>query len=353
MKKVIVALISALAFNLIAGVTLATAAGINPALVVGGLSVLSSAIKLPSGIAPMAIQKEIWMNTIVEGLFADNSFLSKAFDADEFVVQGKTVHIPNAGAASGVVRNRSEFPATVAARTDIDLTFDLDEFTTNPVRIPNADTVELSYNKRESVVRQDRAALIANASEAILLKWMPLIANSVRTTGSAVTAHTPSATGNRKAFTKADVLAVATKFNAQDIPQEGRYMLVDAQMHEQLLNSLTAQEAQAFHAGVDIKQGIIGKLYSFNIMMRSRVGRYATAGTVKDWSATGAATDNAAALAWYQNSVCRAKGEINVFDSESDPLYYGDIYSFLVRAGGRAMRNDVAGLCAIIQDTTT
>jgi hypothetical protein len=26
----------------------------------------------------MAIQREIWMNTIVEGLFADNSFLNKA-----------------------------------------------------------------------------------------------------------------------------------------------------------------------------------------------------------------------------------------------------------------------------------
>ena len=30
----------------------------------------------------MAIQKEIWMAAIVEGLFASNSFLSKAFNAD-------------------------------------------------------------------------------------------------------------------------------------------------------------------------------------------------------------------------------------------------------------------------------
>ena len=44
----------------------------------------------------MAIQKEIWMAAIVEGLFASNSFLSKAFNADEYVNNGKIVHIPNA-----------------------------------------------------------------------------------------------------------------------------------------------------------------------------------------------------------------------------------------------------------------
>ena len=47
----------------------------------------------------MAIQKEIWISSVVEDLFADNSFLSKAFNADEYVNSGKVVHIPNAGAA--------------------------------------------------------------------------------------------------------------------------------------------------------------------------------------------------------------------------------------------------------------
>jgi hypothetical protein len=65
----------------------------------------------------MAITKEIWMQAIVEGLFADNTFLSKAFNADEFVNQGRTVHIPNAGAPSNVVKNRNTFPATVNSRT--------------------------------------------------------------------------------------------------------------------------------------------------------------------------------------------------------------------------------------------
>lgn len=301
----------------------------------------------------MAIQKEIWINSIVEGLFADNSFLSKAFNADMFVNQGKTVHIPNAGAASKVVKNRNTFPAEVKSRTDIDLTFNLDNYSTDPIKIDLAETVELSYNKRESVLRQDKAVLHETISEGILFEWLPLITNSIRTSGDAVLSHTPDATGNRKAFTKSDVKKAMTEFNRDNVPMTGRYLLIDADMYDQLLASLTAQEAMAFHAAVDVKNGIVGALYGFNIMMRSRVAVYATAGTKKAWSAAGAATDNAAALAWHTNSVCRALGEVVAREQLNSPQYYGDIYAFEVRAGGRAMRNDVKGLTAIIQDTAS
>ncbi len=341
----------ALLFNMIVAIMISTVSGINPAYIAGGGAVLSAFIPIMQGVMPMAIQKEIWMNTIVEGLFADNSFLTKAINADEFVTGGKTVHIPNAGAGSNVVKNRNEFPATVKTRDDIDLTFDMDEFTTDPIRIPHADTVELSYNKRESIIRTDRATLQENVSEGILYTWLPAAANSILTTGDAVEAHTPSATGNRNAFVKADVNSAMKAFNKQNIPQTGRYLLLDADMFSQLIDSMTTQEAQAFHAAVDVKNGIVGKLYSFNIMMRSRVGVYTAAGAKKDWSTAGAATDCAAALAWHENSVCRAKGDITVFENEKDATYYADILSFLIRAGGRAMRGGVEGLLAIRQNT--
>ena len=298
----------------------------------------------------MSVQKEIWINSIVEGLFADNSFLSKAFNVDEFVNAGKTVHIPNAGAASGVVKNRTEYPATVTAREDIDLTFNLDEFTTNPIKIPHADTVELSFNKRESVLRQDKAKLIEEVANDFIFKWSPASAHVIRTSGANVPAHLPSATGDRKAFTKADVKAAMVRFNKQDIPQENRYMLIDADMQSQLLDSMTDKDAEAFFKHADLAKGIIGQLYTFNIMMRSKAGRYTAALAPKLWSASGTGTDHAAAIAWHENSVCRALGETEMFDDESNPLYYADIYSFLVRAGGRPMRNGVEGLVAIVQD---
>ena len=232
----------------------------------------------------MAIQKEIWMAAIVEGLFASNSFLSKAFNADEYVNNGKIVHIPNAGAASGTKKNRTSLPATVTKRTDIDVTFPLDEYTTDPVLIPNADTVELSYDKRESVLRQDKLKLQDDVALDFVFNWSPAAAQCIETTGTEIDAYTDKATGKRKGICKADVLGLMTKFNNDDIPQEGRYLLLDAQMYSQLLNSLTENENTAFLASADAQNGILGKLFSFNIMMRSRVALYTAAKAPKAWS---------------------------------------------------------------------
>lgn len=350
--KHLVALMCALIFNIAGASAISLASGLPFAAILGGGSVLSVFAGATSGQMNMAIQKEIWMNAIVEGLFADNSFLSKAYNADEFVNMGRTVHIPNAGVPSKVKKNRTVFPAQVETRTDIDLEFKLDEFTTDPIRIPHADTVELSYNKRESVIREDRANLIEQVSESFLFNWSPTGAtNIIKTTGDAVVSHIENTTGNRKSFSKKDVNAAMLRFNRDNVPQEGRYLLLDADMHSQLLDSMTEKEADAFFALADLKNGVIGKLYTFNVMMRSKALLYSTAGTPKDWTATGATTDNAGALAWHENSVCRSLGEIKAFENNDDPTYYGDIYSFLVRAGGRPMRDDVKGLLAIVQDT--
>jgi len=349
--KILIAL-CALMFNVVVASAVSVATGFNPIAVMGVGSVMSLMPLTPAGSFGMAVQKEIWMNSIVEGLFADNSFLSKAFNADEFVNAGKTVHIPNAGTGSSVTKNRTVYPAAVGARTDNDLTFNLDEFTTDPIKIPYADQVELSYNKRESVIKTDKAILIESVSNDMLFNWSPALAYTIRTTGAAVAAHTTDATGNRKLFTKADVRAAMGKFNAKDVPQEGRYMIVDAEMYGQLMDSLTTQEAMAFHNLVDIKNGVLGKLYTFNIMMRSKAGLYTTAVAPKLWTAAGAAADNSAVIAWHENSVCRALGQTEMFESIKDPLYYGDIYSFLVRAGGRPMRTGVQGLLAIVQDAS-
>ena len=92
----------------------------------------------------MAIQKAIWTRASVEGLFASNSFLSKAFNADEYVEAGKIVHIPQAGVASNVVKNRTTLPATVKQHTDTDVSFELNTFPSDPVLNHHAQKCEPS-----------------------------------------------------------------------------------------------------------------------------------------------------------------------------------------------------------------
>lgn len=302
----------------------------------------------------MAVQKEIWQRTIIEGLFADNTFLSKAVNDDMYVNEGKKVHIPNAGAPSGVVLNRETVPATAQKRIDQDVEYTLGELTTNPVHIPYADTVELSYNKRNSVIDQDRKQIIFMAAEALLKAWLPGAANRVQTTGHGVAAWTPSATGLRKKITPADVAALQLRFNADNVPQTERYLLLDANMYQHLLDGMTQTQAIGFFQAADVKRGVMGMLYGFEVLApRSTVYRFAADGTIKDIDAAGAATDLAGGLAWQHDSVSRALGEVKMFDSVDNPLYYGDIYSFLVRVGGAIRRYDKKGVYAIVTDTAT
>ena len=73
---------------------------------------------------------------------------------------------------------------------------------------------------------------------------------------------------------------------------------------------------------------------------------------VLSWDKSGAADELAAALAWHENSVSRAMGEVKMFDSTDNPLYYGDIYSFLLRTGGCVRRYDKKGVYLLAESLT-
>jgi len=296
----------------------------------------------------MALNKQVWLNTIVENFFPDNSFATKSID-DSVFVSNKTVHIPNAGTPSGVEINRTQKPASVNQRTDNELTYDMDELTTNPIYIPEIDKVELSYDIRQSILYNDRAELQKNAAQNLLYRWFTTD-TIVETTGEARPAHTSdTATGNRKQMTKATVLALMTKFNQQDVPAEGRYILLDAVMYADLLADLTEKDLSAFLASADAQKGIVGNLYGFSIMQRSQVLRVTSGHALLKWSEDAAATELAAGLAWQQQCVSRALGEVKMFDKLDDPTYYGDIYSFLMRVGGARRRYDKKGVAVIVE----
>ena len=273
----------------------------------------------------MALNISIWQGTLVENFYPDNSFASKSVDDSVFVKAHKVI-IPNAGKPSNVKRNRTAKPATVNTRTDNDLEYEIDELTTDPIYIPNIDTVELSYDKRSSIISNDRSQLQNEAHLNLLERWGAGVpaANVLLTTGTVERdAHTSeTATGKRKRITKDDLLAIMTRMDADNVPEEGRYILLDAYMYADLLADLSG----------------------LNIMKRSKVLRVKNDKTLLPWSEEAAAGELAAALAWHDKSVSRALGEVKMFDSTNNPMYYGDIYSFLLRTGGSVRRYDKKGV---------
>nr|DAX21596.1 MAG TPA: Major capsid protein [Caudoviricetes sp.] len=295
----------------------------------------------------MALNISIWQNTLVENFYPDNSFASKSVD-DSVYAKAKKVIIPNAGKPSNVETNRSSTPATVNQRTDKDLEYEIDELTTDPIEITNAETVELSYDKRTSIISNDRSTLQNEAFVNLLERWGKGVptSNVLLTSGTVERdAHTsPTAIGKRKSVTKKDVLAIMTRMNADNVPEEGRYLLLDAYMYTDLLEELSDSESRAFLDSVDAQKGIAGKLFGLNIMQRSQVLRIKPDKAILPWKEAAVAGELAAALAWQEQSVSRALGEVKMFDSTNNPLYYGDIYSFLLRTGGSVRRYDKKGV---------
>ena len=112
--------------------------------------VAANLVHVPAGSLGMAVTPEIWTDYIIGNLFKTNEFLLHSVDESQYVIGGTVVHIPQAGSPSGVKRNRTSLPATITRRKDVDVTYALDEFTTDPRFIPYADKVELSYDKMDS-----------------------------------------------------------------------------------------------------------------------------------------------------------------------------------------------------------
>lgn len=357
----------ALLFNILMAALIGVAGsqfGLN-AYAVGG-TVFAAGLIMPKeikAVLPMAIQVELWQNDIIENLFRSNPFLQYAFNGDQYVLAGKVVHIPTAGAKPTVVKNRSSLPASVTQRTDVDVVYVLNEYTTDPILIPHADTVELSYDKRRSVTGEHFDALAELAGDWMLRDWFSslntaqdgqITGHIIRTSGDAVASHLPAATGNRKALVKADLKAAMTYMNKNNISKDNRYAILDSEMYSQLMDDADLIKRDgAFGGETNLREGVVLKLYGFNIMERSQVLRFTNAATpvVVDPGAAGNAAHNAGALCWQQNSVERAMGDVLFFEDTGNPTFYGDIYSGLLRASGRLRRQ--AGVVAIVQDPAT
>ncbi|MBQ9435471.1 MAG: hypothetical protein IJU33_05020 [Bacteroidales bacterium] len=335
--------------------------------------VASNLIHIPAGSLGMAVTPEIWTEYIIGNLFKNNEFLLHSIDESQYVIGGTVVHIPQAGSPSGVERNRSSLPATITRRKDVDVTYALDEFTTDPRFIPYADKVELSYDKMDSCMSEDMMYLHQLTAEAMLYNWRPTyFIKASKTKNAAYTIH---GSNLRTGVCVDDFAKAKAIFNKWGIPKEDRYVILNSEMYEQLCADVRASQNENLSAIYDNATGRLVKLESFTIeersttLMASNSTLSAVAGTkyfkwtsndltysveayeaIENGAKDAGTTDCCYGLFWHPSCVARAMGSTQMFAKEGDPTYYGDIYSFLQRLGGRARRADGKGVLGLIQE---
>lgn len=352
---------SSLLFIAAMAMLLAPLMQVSPVLIGGGLVMAS--FMMPKNVAFMAVTKEIWENDIIGNLFKDNQFAMRAISGDQYVINGKVVHIPVAGAPTRSKRNVTSFPLSAVKRADSEVIYGLDNYYQDPKHVEKVEQYELSYDKRQSVMGEQQSQLIQDAMDGLLYNWAWATPNAIGTTPANVVLTTgagtatdilASATGQRKIFTK-DVLAnIKKKMDNANIPSIGRVALLTANHHQQLIDGFSDTALTNFYRSADLQKGIIGTYLGFTIMMRSNVQRWRKISTVwtpideLDEAFAASAGDSAASLVWQESCVERARGDVNVFDNADRAEYYGSIFSMNMRLGGRQRRKE--GVYAVIED---
>jgi hypothetical protein len=293
---------------------------------------------------------KVWEKYIIEKLRKVNDFLRFADDDSASVLGGAVVYIPQSGSDPEVEKNVSTYPGVAVQRTDSDVNYVLDVYRTKPSHVPWAEIQTISYDKIDSVVKGHTNVLAEAYGDDMLIKWAPTVAGKiVATTGDDVDPSGNQA-GVRKGFDEKDLRKVMNRMNVDKVPQKGRIAIIDANMYGYFYDSLSAQQFNAFNQFADNANGIVGRLHGFDIMMRSTVAEYANGGaTPNAFGAAELATDNLASLCWHPDMVTKAIGQIKPFQDKDNPLYYGDLWSMIMRAGGRKKRADNVGVYAIVQ----
>jgi hypothetical protein len=321
--------------------------------------------KSNNSFAFMSLLTEVWSKDIQDNLYMNNDFMKYATDHSMWV-KHKTVHVPQAGAKPGVEKNRTVFPAAIQGRTDTELTYDLNQYTTDPILIQNLEELQISYNKRQSILYNMYQTLQFVVSTWTLYSWAPSGASRiVMTTGSTSTNNLPhsTATGSRKMVTIQDITNVKKVLDADNIPQSGRILLVPQYIYNNdLLNIAGIVQAYAFGSPV-MPNGVVARLMGFDIMIRSEVLVYDNTATpvIKAIDGDGvitspSATDQGACLAYHPSYVAHALGSITpYYDAGSNgngkPEYYGSLFSAEVMHGASKLRTAQTGVVALVQGT--
>jgi hypothetical protein len=326
--------------------------------VVSGLTFASGFIpnKVSLGSVFEGLAMEVWEQDIQEILWPKNDFKKYAINNSQFVEKGKTVHRPQAGSTPNVVINRKEYPAKITLRKDTDETYDLDDYTTDPVLVTSTEEQWLSYDKRSSLLGVQNEVLMNKTAQGLLFNWSPSKANNiVRTSGAADASGfnlATGATGTRKKAARQDIFNLAKVLDDMLVPDDGRYLLLPNAMYYEIFGDDNLALALAM-AGKDIfSGGVINELAGFQIMKRSNIGRYSNAGTpvLKAIDAANAVTDNQYALAWHKNFVDVAEGSIKARIDVQGATTFGDVISAQMYFGGQKMRQTTeVGIAALVQ----
>lgn len=304
----------------------------------------------------MALRKEIFSADISEVFKLDNTFSSLITNYQSWV-SGNKIHIPNIGTYSDtqIAKNTSSWPFTdTLTRTDADNEISMNAYQLKPIVLNNPiEDYEFAYDKRMSVYGDSIKNLVEEVNNNFLLDLIPTT-NTGSTvifgsTGSSRAALHENQTGNRKAITLADIQKAARLFNKQNLPKEGRMLIVPSDLEFDIVNLDGFKYTDDLNRQVMVN-GWIGKISGFDVYSRGKVAVATSGGTMKSTQVV-TATDCLAVMFLHKQTIGKAIGTIDTFERLNDPYYMADIISANVRAKAFNKYSNELGVSLLYETT--
>lgn len=302
----------------------------------------------------MAIQKEVWVPAIEENLYKGLEVISNVCIDDSGYVNNKTVHIPNAGTPPTVSRGNGTYPVAIVERTDTDVNYNLTNFEIGPVRLGWADSLQLSYDKVQSITNDFMGNLSETMRNYFLSQWYSYADGTIiDTTGTATTTNWlgGSASGSLKNMTGTDIINAARVMDNMKMPGADRYLLLDPVQWWQLIqdfgyNSARIGQVAGFPSTIEPLFGFTVIQLPFVAAVNANTGGTIVVPTAADGSFTFAAANRPIALAVQKSALSWAKTEVKSWVSEGAGTF-GELLEASLFGGSKYRRTDKKGVVAI------
>ncbi len=284
------------------------------------------------------LQKEIWVDQLMEGFYPDSAFLKYVKDFS-YLSENDAINLAEAGVDPVVMINNTTYPIKVVQRVDAPIRIELDKFETENTLIRRPEVIEYSYDQLDSVIMGHRNTLRLRTAEKAAHAYSP----EEDTEETPVIQTSGDTKGARKMLTFDDVFNLKERFDNAGIPLEKRYLV----LHPSHVTDLLRLDVKAFKDMMDVVNGQPKRFAGFGMLQFSKTATYDfTTLTKKAFGSEAAESDTFSSLAFYGEEVMKADGEVYMYKREDDPEERGTIVGFDKRFIALPIRNK--GIGAIV-----
>lgn len=271
--------------------------------------------ELFKGIAMEGLQTEVWIAGIKENPIPNDSFLYKSVDLSQYVENNK-LHLAEAGVEPQVHEDyfaSSSSALPVATIDDIANEVVLKTYSTEQTLHRELQEIELSYDKRSSVIQRHRASLAKNLGKRAAWAWAPQKDNEWN--------KVLALTGSDSII---DAIIDLKQFMEEKDIVEG----VNICFTPEHFARIRKEDKRLYKDIMNEKQ-----MYGINVFQYSQNPLYdGTTKEKKPFGAVKASSDKRASFMWVTSEVFRCFGDVKMYATLRDAGLQADAISFAQRA---------------------